>query len=281
MTAPRAVRRSSSRCRRRSPRTVPRSADRTRWEEGPGPPLPVVDRAPPGVRAARRVAASSGADAVLLDLEDAVPEGNKARARAAAVAWPAQSPGLVRVNAVGSPWHADDLAALAEATALRGVVLPKSSTAPQVAAVIERLPHGMPVLALVRTRSACARPRRSPVFRGWDGCCSAGRPAAREAFTRAERVTTRSGGPDGWCGQGATATVPRYAWTDRWSICRSCDEPGACCPWPVRAGDRLVSAQVGRVRMADRGTGGPPSRRYRTHVRNLVYGGEAGEVRVD
>ncbi|MFE3140174.1 aldolase/citrate lyase family protein [Streptomyces scopuliridis] len=95
-----------------------------------------MDRAPPGVRAARREAASSGADAVLLDLEDAVPEGNKARAREEAVAWPAQSPGLVRVNAVGSPWHADDLAALAEATALRGVVLPKSSTAPQVATVI-------------------------------------------------------------------------------------------------------------------------------------------------
>ncbi|WP_030353972.1 HpcH/HpaI aldolase/citrate lyase family protein [Streptomyces scopuliridis] len=97
-------------------------------------------------------AASSGADAVLLDLEDAVPEGSKAQAREAAVAWLAHSPGLVRVNAVGTPWHADDLAALAalpEGTALRGVVLPKSSTAPQVAAVIERLPHRMPVLALV------------------------------------------------------------------------------------------------------------------------------------
>ncbi|WP_326810141.1 CoA ester lyase [Streptomyces scopuliridis] len=97
-------------------------------------------------------AASSGADAVLLDLEDAVPEGNKAQAREASVAWLAHSPGLVRVNAVSTPWHADDLAALAalpEATALRGVVLPKSSTAPQVATVIERLPHRMPVLALV------------------------------------------------------------------------------------------------------------------------------------
>ncbi|MFE4369169.1 HpcH/HpaI aldolase/citrate lyase family protein [Streptomyces sp. NPDC056835] len=94
-------------------------------------------------------AASSGADAVLLDLEDAVPAGNKVQAREAAVGWLARSPGLVRVNAVGSPWHADDLAALAEAGALRGVVLPKSSTAPQVAGVIERLPHGIPVLALV------------------------------------------------------------------------------------------------------------------------------------
>ncbi|MFE2847730.1 aldolase/citrate lyase family protein, partial [Streptomyces scopuliridis] len=153
------------------------------------PPLPVVDRAPPGVRAARRVAASSGADAVLLDLEDAVPEGNKARARAAAVAWPAQSPGLVRVNAVGSPWHADDLAALAEATALRGVVLPKSSTAPQVAAVIERLPHGMPVLALVENaiglREAAASGRTD------------GRSAA-PATSPARAVHGRCGRVTGW-----------------------------------------------------------------------------------
>lgn len=252
-------------------------------------------------------AASSGADAVLLDLEDAVPEGNKAQAREASVAWLAHSPGLVRVNAVSTPWHADDLAALAalpEATALRGVVLPKSSTAPQVATVIERLPHRMPVLALVEnaiglreaaaiaglpqvarmlfgsidyaldtgitpsepdepellwarsalvnaSRAAGLPPRwtgSSPIWMTWKpwnphrdeagpwdsaaGCVSI-RVRSPPCTVHGSPVTTRSGGLDVWCGQGVTATARRYAWTDRWSICRSCGEPGTYCPWPA------------------------------------------------
>lgn len=79
----------------------------------------------------------AGSDAVVLDLEDAVPAAQKAAARervAAAVAArePASRPALfVRINAVaGSLWRAD-LAAVAGA-ALAGVRLPKVESADEV-----------------------------------------------------------------------------------------------------------------------------------------------------
>ncbi|MFC6062757.1 HpcH/HpaI aldolase/citrate lyase family protein [Streptomyces ochraceiscleroticus] len=96
-------------------------------------------------------AAASGADGVLIDLEDAVAPDAKVQARKEAVAWLAEHHGFVRVNATDTPWHADDIAALAKAGRLRGVVLPKSSTARQVASVIHRLPAGVPLLALVES----------------------------------------------------------------------------------------------------------------------------------
>ncbi|RKN12425.1 HpcH/HpaI aldolase/citrate lyase family protein [Streptomyces radicis] len=96
-------------------------------------------------------AAASGADGVLIDLEDAVAPQDKARAREAAAAWLTGHRALVRVNATGTVWHDDDLAALAEAPGLAGVVLPKSSTAPHVASVVARLPPGAVLLALVES----------------------------------------------------------------------------------------------------------------------------------
>ena len=70
------------------------------------------------------------ADALILDWEDAVAPAAKAAARtttaaALAAARPAATRCWVRVNALASPWFADDLAAL-PAAALAGVVLPKA-----------------------------------------------------------------------------------------------------------------------------------------------------------
>jgi len=70
-------------------------------------------------------------DEVVIDLEDAVPPAEKraARERAmAAVAYEWTAPAVsVRVNALGTPWGNDDLAACACAgDALRSVVLPKA-----------------------------------------------------------------------------------------------------------------------------------------------------------
>ena len=61
---------------------------------------------------------SAGADAVILDLEDAIGPADKAAARAALLAArdavaAAACPVLVRVNPAGSPWQAEDLAAAA------------------------------------------------------------------------------------------------------------------------------------------------------------------------
>src|SRR5258707_15244155 len=56
-------------------------------------------------------ALASAADAIILDLEDGVAPAAKARARAAIAALPMQERRIVvRVNAVATPWHKDDLA---------------------------------------------------------------------------------------------------------------------------------------------------------------------------
>jgi citrate lyase subunit beta / citryl-CoA lyase len=109
----------------------------------------------PGNRPERFAKAlASGADAVVLDLEDAVAADAKAEARAAVGAWAATAdPGdraraVVRTNDTASPEHAADLRLIAEAC-VQAVMLPKAETAEQVAAV--RAARPLPVLALIET----------------------------------------------------------------------------------------------------------------------------------
>ena len=86
----------------------------------------------------------AGADAVVLDLEDAVAPAAKAEARrlvAAAIAgragrsWPRVA---VRINGVESAWWRDDLEAVVSA-GLHAVRVPKAESAGQIRAVDERL----------------------------------------------------------------------------------------------------------------------------------------------
>jgi citrate lyase subunit beta/citryl-CoA lyase len=71
-------------------------------------------------------ACAAGADAVIVDLEDAVPPAEKDSARAALAAWLSPEKAvLVRVNAAGSEWHGRDLAAC-DAAGVIGVILPKA-----------------------------------------------------------------------------------------------------------------------------------------------------------
>ncbi|PTA66904.1 CoA ester lyase [Deinococcus arcticus] len=91
-----------------------------------------------------------GADAVILDLEDAVAPEHKASAREhvrAALAQPWPVPVLLRLNAPGTPWHEDDLA-LAAHPALGGVVLPKVEAPPTLAGP---QPVLHPVWAMIET----------------------------------------------------------------------------------------------------------------------------------
>ena len=77
---------------------------------------------------------SAGADAVLLDLEDAVPPAEKVATRAAVVAAmraPRRARGYVRVNSLDTEWCAADIAAVAGPW-LDGLVLPKVESAAQV-----------------------------------------------------------------------------------------------------------------------------------------------------
>jgi citrate lyase subunit beta/citryl-CoA lyase len=93
----------------------------------------------PGHRPERFAKAlASGADAVIIDLEDAVPLDAKDTARTALMdAWKdfdatERARLLVRVNPAGTPWHDADLAAVASLTGLGALMLPKAENAQQV-----------------------------------------------------------------------------------------------------------------------------------------------------
>ncbi|MBA8909931.1 HpcH/HpaI aldolase/citrate lyase family protein [Aminobacter ciceronei] len=70
-------------------------------------------------------AAASGADAIIIDLEDAVPADAKETARSNLRADFTTLPVLVRINAAGTVWHWDDVAAAVDKP-LSGLVVPKA-----------------------------------------------------------------------------------------------------------------------------------------------------------
>ncbi len=93
-------------------------------------------------------ARASGADAVILDLEDAVALENKERAREHVRQHTLGHEAIyVRINSADTPDFQRDLAALA-AVPLTGVMLPKAETPAQVAAVHEALPSAQIVLLI-------------------------------------------------------------------------------------------------------------------------------------
>ncbi|MET7293976.1 CoA ester lyase [Streptomyces griseoloalbus] len=103
-------------------------------------------------------ALASGADVVVIDLEDAVAPDRKAYARSATAELlrdPQPVPVHVRVNALSGPWARDDLAALAPAPGLSGLRLPKVSSPTDVVRVARRAvsAHGgvPPLYALLET----------------------------------------------------------------------------------------------------------------------------------
>jgi citrate lyase subunit beta/citryl-CoA lyase len=118
----------------------------------------------PGDRPGRFAkAAASGADGVILDLEDAVAPPDKDAARShVAHCLAGGPPAAVRINGVGTPWFTRDLAALRGSSCT--VMLPKASAA-GVAAVVDTLGEQVRVIALVETAagivqapSICALP---------------------------------------------------------------------------------------------------------------------------
>lgn len=87
-------------------------------------------------------AVASGADTVILDLEDAVPPARREAARAAVASWLAEPPGVGVQVRIGS---LDDLAELPAYVPIR---LPKVSTPADVDAVGEREVHALIETAL-------------------------------------------------------------------------------------------------------------------------------------
>lgn len=97
-------------------------------------------------------AVAAGPDLVVFDLEDAVPVDDKAGARGWAVAWiaaNAHGPVEIRVNALGSPWIEDDLAAISSVPNAR-IRLPKVESADDVRAVLEKVPSAR-ITALIES----------------------------------------------------------------------------------------------------------------------------------
>ncbi|MFG1285084.1 HpcH/HpaI aldolase/citrate lyase family protein [Xanthobacter autotrophicus] len=121
-------------------------------------PPPLAPLFVPGDRPDRFAKAmAGGTDAVILDLEDAVAGEAKAEARRnVADCTLDRAAVIVRVNAVGSPWFAEDLDALA-ARPPAAVMLPKTESASDVARVVERLGTQTAVVALVETARGLTR----------------------------------------------------------------------------------------------------------------------------
>ncbi|RPK53533.1 Citrate lyase subunit beta [Streptomyces sp. ADI91-18] len=114
----------------------------------------------------------SGADAVIVDLEDAVSASRKEYARAATaelLTEPPPVPVHVRVNALASPWAGADLTALAKLPGLAGLRLPKVSAPEQIAAVADRT-GGVALYALLESALGVERAydiaRAHPALRG-------------------------------------------------------------------------------------------------------------------
>lgn len=101
-------------------------------------------------------AEASEADAVILDLEDAVAPNEKGTARQALTTHGlTQKPVIVRINGAQSPWFDEDLAAL-RAVRFDAVILPKAERATDVARIIKVLGRDMPVIALVESAKGLA-----------------------------------------------------------------------------------------------------------------------------
>ena len=110
-------------------------------------------------------AAASEADAVILDLEDAVAQDDKVAARDMLSADFTDKPVLVRVNAAGTPWHAEDLAAVAR-LGPAAVIVPKAEDPASLAAICAQLGPAVPVMALIESGLGLARAREIAALPG-------------------------------------------------------------------------------------------------------------------
>jgi len=116
----------------------------------------------PGTRPERfGKALASGADCVVLDLEDAVAADDKQRARDGIARWfadatPAERARIVvRINDAASAWFSDDLRTLQDCGCAQ-VLLPKAEETWQIAAVAAAV-TGARVLALIESARGVAR----------------------------------------------------------------------------------------------------------------------------
>ena len=107
-------------------------------------------------------ALASAADAVIVDLEDAVPPDQKNAARDQLAAWLSPRRAVVvRINAADTPWHADDVA-LCRQPGVAAVMVAKAERADALAA----LAVSAPLLPLVESAAGIDQLRAIASVRG-------------------------------------------------------------------------------------------------------------------
>ena len=94
-------------------------------------------------------AAASGADGVIIDLEDAVAAPDKDDARKTLATSDIPAGAVVRINAKGTNWHDDDIA-IVKSLRIGSVMLPKAESGEQVRA-LKALLAPLPVIALIES----------------------------------------------------------------------------------------------------------------------------------
>lgn len=114
----------------------------------------------PGSRPDRfEKAVRSGADAVIVDLEDAVAPERKDAARQQLAAWLSpERPVLVRINAASTPYYEHD-AELGKLRGVAGIVLPKAESARDVIDLIARIKRRVPVYPLIESAAGMSNAR--------------------------------------------------------------------------------------------------------------------------
>jgi citrate lyase subunit beta / citryl-CoA lyase len=101
-------------------------------------------------------AVASGADEVILDLEDALKPEEKDEARKTVSKYLREEKALVRINAVGSSWFQDDLAELSRSPGLKGIVLPKTESVEDVVLLRLQVPIDVRIYALIESAQGIA-----------------------------------------------------------------------------------------------------------------------------
>jgi citrate lyase subunit beta/citryl-CoA lyase len=115
-------------------------------------PTPTTLLFVPGDRPERfNKAVASGADAVIIDLEDSVPTAHKATARSAVASWLPGHQAFVRVNSARTDECAADLEMLSAAGGVPALVLPKAESPGDVDHLLEQLQLQTPVVALIES----------------------------------------------------------------------------------------------------------------------------------
>ncbi len=135
-------------------------------------------------------AAASGADAIIIDLEDAVAIDAKGEARASLRTGFGTVPILVRINGIGTPWHEADVRALSR-HGFAAAVVPKAEASVEFAALCAASP--IAVIALVESARGLADVRRIAAmsnvariaFGSIDFCADLGCAHSREALLMA------------------------------------------------------------------------------------------------